>query len=423
MNRKRIWWCPTGPLVSLPIHAAGVYGQGKKPGSCISDFVVSSYTPTVGTLLEKFEQKPNSETSSKVLILSQPNTPCLTTIPGARSETHAIRDRLRSKGIKALLLEDDHATVSRVAEEMPKHNWVHFAGHAVQDQGNPLRSGIILHDGRLDFAGLFTTEKMPYAAHAFLSACQTSTGDQRMPEEGLHLASAMLVVGYRSVVATMWSIRDKDAPSIADKFYACLLIDESARGHLDEANSARALDEAVKKVRDELNDTEDGLLKWVPYAHFGVWVWIFRFLYMAPCRADSRSLYIGMTGVGLLLCWLADLLISIIISKYPVHPFHSLFRPPKPPIILWIYFLSLCTLLSLVSTHRLRVSTIIPILFSLLIYLVTVIFNLLTIGSYCDNTVVSTHRLRLYLTYSQYYSQVVFGFIYCLDSGSSFTLM
>ena len=270
MNRKRIWWCPTGPLVSLPIHAAGVYGQGKKPGSCISDFVVSSYTPNISTLLDKFEQKPNNKTSSRVLILSQPNTPCLIAIPGARSETHALRDRLRSKGIEALLLEDDHATVSRVTEEMPKHNWVHFAGHAVQDEGNPLKSGIILHDGRLDFAGLFATDKMPYAAHAFLSGCQTSTGDQRMPDEGLHLASAMLVVGYRSVVATMWSIKDKNAPLIADKFYTRLLMGRSARGQLDEANSARVLDEAVRKVRDECKDTEDGLLTWLPYAHFGV---------------------------------------------------------------------------------------------------------------------------------------------------------
>ena len=178
--------------------------------------------------------------------------------------------RDRSKGIETLLLEDDHATVSRVTEEIPKHNWVHFAGHAVQDQGNPFTSGIILHDGRLDFAGLITTEKMPYAPHAFLFACQTSTGDQRIPDEGLHLASAMLMVGYRSVVATMWSIKDKNAPSIADEFYARLLMNGSARGQLDEANSARALDEAVRKVRDELNDTEDGLLTWLPYAHFGV---------------------------------------------------------------------------------------------------------------------------------------------------------
>ena len=68
--------------------------------------------------------------------------------------------------------------------------------------------------------------------------------------------------------------------------------------------------------------------------------------------------------------------------------FHSLFRPPKRPIILCIYFLSLCTLLSVISMHWLRVSTIIPILFSLLIYFVTVIFNLLTIHS----TQLVTHR-------------------------------
>ena len=24
----RIWWCPTGPLAFLPIHAAGIYKEG-----------------------------------------------------------------------------------------------------------------------------------------------------------------------------------------------------------------------------------------------------------------------------------------------------------------------------------------------------------------------------------------------------------
>lgn len=47
---------------------------------------------------------------------------------------------------------------------------------------------------------------------AFLSACQTAVGDEKIPEESAHLAAGMMVVGFKGVVATMWSIGDADAP-------------------------------------------------------------------------------------------------------------------------------------------------------------------------------------------------------------------
>ncbi|KAF8597919.1 hypothetical protein BDV93DRAFT_512982 [Ceratobasidium sp. AG-I] len=37
--------------------------------------------------------------------------------------------------------------------------------------------------------------------------------------ECVHLAAGMLIAGYPSVIATMWSISDDDAPSVADKVY------------------------------------------------------------------------------------------------------------------------------------------------------------------------------------------------------------
>src|ERR1700733_6751721 len=41
---------------------------------------------------------------------------------------------------------------------------------------------------------------------------QTAKGDSKLPEEAIHLAAGMLMVRYGSVVGTMWSIRDDDAP-------------------------------------------------------------------------------------------------------------------------------------------------------------------------------------------------------------------
>ncbi|KAJ7463598.1 hypothetical protein FB451DRAFT_1492996 [Mycena latifolia] len=47
----RLWWCPTGPLTFLPIHAAGLYGDNGR--DCVSDYVVSSYTPGLASLLDR----------------------------------------------------------------------------------------------------------------------------------------------------------------------------------------------------------------------------------------------------------------------------------------------------------------------------------------------------------------------------------
>ncbi|MBO3750622.1 hypothetical protein J5X84_31480 [Streptosporangiaceae bacterium NEAU-GS5] len=52
MAASRVWWCPTGPLAALPVHAA--QGQGESA----LERVVSSYTVTVGALLRGRSQVP-----------------------------------------------------------------------------------------------------------------------------------------------------------------------------------------------------------------------------------------------------------------------------------------------------------------------------------------------------------------------------
>ena len=42
------------------------------------------------------------------------------------------------------------------------------------------------------------------AFFAFLSACETAKGDEKQPDQAIHLAATMLFVGFRSVIGTMW---------------------------------------------------------------------------------------------------------------------------------------------------------------------------------------------------------------------------
>ncbi|KAF8962055.1 CHAT domain-containing protein [Flammula alnicola] len=266
-DRRRIWWCPTGPLAFLPLHAAGIYGSEYQPGSCVSDFVVSSYTPTVRSLNDKFLASSTSSRSTSLVLISQPHTPGLRSIPSTRTETHALEALMKGTAVDALLLEDSEATREKVKAEIKSRSWVHFACHGVQDVHQPLESGLCLHDGRLELLEIMK-QQIPNPDLAFLSACQTSKGDLKLSEEVVHLAAGMLAAGYRGVVGTMWSISDMHGPEFAKEFYQYLLKENGSEG-LDSTWAAYALDYATRKVRESLGEGDTSFMTWVPYVHFG----------------------------------------------------------------------------------------------------------------------------------------------------------
>ena len=153
---------------------------------------------------------------------------------------------------------------------MESHRSIHLACHATQDSEDPLKSGFHLHDGCLELSEIIK-QKYTVRELAFLSACQTSTGAEKLSEEAVHLAAGMLTAGYRSVVATMWSIKDQYGPVVAESFYKYLVEKGEAprQPRLDTRYAAHALHHAIQGIRETLGDTEQGLLTWVPYVHFG----------------------------------------------------------------------------------------------------------------------------------------------------------
>jgi len=205
-----------------------------------------------------------------LLIISQPNTPGCSPIKGTTAEMNTIWKLMGKEGSRSLCLEGEVATVSRVQLEMRSHPLIHFACHASQDVENPLSSGFFLHDGRLELAEIMK-QNITNCELAFLSACQTSTGDEKLSDEAVHLAAGMLAVGYRGVIATMWSIKDKYGPEVAESFYTDLRQQETASGQvrIDSANASRSLYHAIQTIRQQVGDTGQGLLTWVPYVHFG----------------------------------------------------------------------------------------------------------------------------------------------------------
>ncbi|CAE7135832.1 unnamed protein product [Rhizoctonia solani] len=252
-----ITWCPTGAASFLPLHAAGDYD---KPHSRIFDYVVSSYTPTLTALLTS--STPNTTNcDSCVLAIGQAATPGRKPLPGTTIELGYVKSHVENK-IRYSQLTDAQATPSTVLDAMEQHDWVHLACHAHQNVYDPTESGFFLHDGVLDLAAI-NRRSFNRKGLAFLSACQTATGDEALPDEAVHLASGMLMAGYSSVIGTMWSVVDEDAPFVADKVYGQLMID----GKLGNGEAGRALHVAIAELREKVGEKEFG--RWMPYIHIG----------------------------------------------------------------------------------------------------------------------------------------------------------
>ncbi|CEL56610.1 hypothetical protein RSOLAG1IB_11971 [Rhizoctonia solani AG-1 IB] len=249
-------WCPTGLATFLPLHAAGDYDH---PGLRASDYVVSSYTPMLSPLLDSTPLPLNPD--SRMLLINQHETPGFPKLPGTVKEIEHIVGHIKNKVQHSLLL-GEQATVAAVLKEMQEHDSVHFACHASQEIVEPTKTGIHLHDGTLDLA---TLNQQPYKSRslAFLSACQTAQGDPRLPDEAIHLGAALLMTGYPTVIATMWSVGDGDAPHVAERFYGHLIEDRGT----ENGNAGRALHQAVAALRDSFRDNK--FSQWVQYIHIG----------------------------------------------------------------------------------------------------------------------------------------------------------
>ncbi|KAJ7614846.1 CHAT domain-containing protein [Roridomyces roridus] len=263
---KRIWWCPTGVLTFLPIHAAGIYGPAETFGTKLSDFAISSYTPSLAALIEAFHRqvpRPGPVEETRLLAVAQPFVQGHAYIPGTQEEISTIEKHAIGK-LPVARLDAEMATVSNVQAQMIDCSWVHFACHGAQNALEPTDSALLLADNsRLTVSNMIQMS-LPQADFAFLSACQTANGSDILPDEAVHLAGGMLSAGYRSVIATMWAIMDNDAPQVAGDVYGYLLQTSKP----DSRQAAEALHHAISKLRERPGSTL--FAHWVPFIHVGI---------------------------------------------------------------------------------------------------------------------------------------------------------
>jgi tetratricopeptide (TPR) repeat protein len=268
-SKSRIWWCPTGPLSFLPIHAAGPYT--KSGGPDLSRRVVSSYTNTLSALLRARSQ-PRSTESCRMLLIGQSETPGQKPLLSATKDLDVICEKARVHGVVDITrLEGSDAVQATILEKLSNATCAHFACHGHQDQTqNGLISALRVHDGPLLLSTL-ASRQLSYADFAFLSACHSASGSDDMPDEAMHIAAGMQVAGFRSVIATMWGMDDSTGPFVAEKVYDRLL--RNASDKFDSTEAAAALNNAVRalrKVKDQNGNSVHDVDQWVPFIHIGV---------------------------------------------------------------------------------------------------------------------------------------------------------
>ncbi|NUW40068.1 CHAT domain-containing protein [Nonomuraea rhodomycinica] len=258
---RRVWWCPTGPAVFLPLHASGDHRtrHDARPRT-VMDRVVSSYTPTVRALAHvRSLPPPVSRPDGQPLVVSMPTTPGAADLPGAAREEEIFRECFPG----ARTLRGASATREAVVTVLRASPWVHFACHGAQDTASPFHAWLALQDGPLTVRDLAALDLSDHALLAFLSGCDTSRGDERLSDEAITLSSAVHLAGYRHVIGAQWQLEDSTAPHVAARVYRRL---GDGRGGLDAAGTAAALHEAVLELRERMPYAP---LVWALFTHTG----------------------------------------------------------------------------------------------------------------------------------------------------------
>ncbi|MDX2472342.1 MAG: CHAT domain-containing tetratricopeptide repeat protein [Candidatus Krumholzibacteria bacterium] len=230
-------------------------------------------------------------------------------LPGAAAEGREVRELWRQAAMAggATLLQGDEATEDRFKREAAGHSILHLATHGffldencvgtagggsdsssqrssgspapqVTDHENPLlRSGLALaaanlrNEAGLDVDdGVLTAEEIASldlsgVVWAVLSGCDTGRGTPAVGEGLLGLQRAFQMAGARTVISSLWPVRDQDAQLWMNELYRARLVDG-----LDTAESVRRASRRTLNAR-RADGSSGHPLAWAAFVAAGDW--------------------------------------------------------------------------------------------------------------------------------------------------------
>ena len=256
----RIWWCPTGYLAALPIHAAGRFGPDGR-GPCVIDRVVSSYTTTLGALAgarRAAAADPDPGRRRRLLAISVPEIPGASVLGHTELELAAVSPWVPANRPP---LVGDAVTINSVTYILHEYDWLHIACHGTPPVPGKLPAQLWLSNNVLTVNRL-AWETTINSELAYLSGCHTATGSFEYPDEAEHLAGAFQATGYQHVIGTLWGAADRTAASVATDFYGALAANQGP----GPPYVAKALHEAVRACK-RAHPRQPFL--WAPFVHLG----------------------------------------------------------------------------------------------------------------------------------------------------------
>ncbi|KLP17195.1 uncharacterized protein LW94_2495 [Fusarium fujikuroi] len=298
-----VWWIPTGPLVQLPLHAAGYHRQ--QGSKAVLDRVISSYGSSIRNIIRGRRDSSQSPGSDQALLVAMEHTPGHDTLTFTNGEVKLIDGIVHSMKLESII---PTRTKEEVIRYLPDCKIFHFAGHGLAHTEDPSKSCLLLEDWKenslkvSDLLDMNLRQRSPFLA--YLSACGTGQiKDETSFDENINLISAFQIAGFRHVIGTLWNVQDDISVEMAQMTYQELLdsdisdesicrglhratrelrrrwiekheTSKSVRTAPDSDGHDAAKGSLSRSVRDAslIGDTENNLgsADWAPYIHYGV---------------------------------------------------------------------------------------------------------------------------------------------------------
>ncbi len=201
-------------------------------------------------------------------------------LPYAREESRSVVRDLGGGSVQRL--GEDASEVFVKTTPLKQFGVLHFATHAVTDEANPDRSGVLLAPGAANQDGLLQIREIVDldldGRVVVLSACSSNTGALLRGEGVMSLARAFFQAGAHTVVASLWRLRDDEAADLFDRFYRHLGKGLSVAAALQSAQREMIAAGAPAAAWAGLVVLGDGDLVPLPGGRKGiaipVWVWV-----------------------------------------------------------------------------------------------------------------------------------------------------
>jgi CHAT domain-containing protein len=211
MTVERIVFVPAGFLQVLPFAALRDRSRDQ--------LVVQRWEVAVAPSATFWiRQSRRSNSDGHMLIIADPLRPDRPSLAGAQEEAQAL------KGIypEALVLEGRAATARRFVELASHFPLIHFAGHAIADDGDDQPALLFATDaGGHDriWAADIAQLDLRHTDVVVIAGCETFLGDTGSVETMPSMAGAFLRAGVPTAVGTLWRIDDGMAARFFGHFY------------------------------------------------------------------------------------------------------------------------------------------------------------------------------------------------------------